>query len=145
MHKALILAILGTWSLATLSTTAAFADPCGENSCWNFSPTTSGSAQTPKDIQKVMEKYKGEPVTQAALQKITIALAAGVQPLVTIQALHYAYGSYLWTGPSACQPNDARLKTAPRLQQDYCLSNGVCIPNAAQPPEEKDPCAGLSR
>jgi hypothetical protein len=120
---------------------APAAGPCGQNSCWVYTQTQTGSAETPQDVVKILLKYKETPAIQESLRRIGAYAAAGIQPAVTITASHYALGSYTWSGPTACATGDARLVLENQFSHSYCLSDGICIPESPVAPAEKDPCS----
>ena len=123
-----------------LAPTARAASACAD-SCWTYTQVTAGDAETPKDVQKVLQANHASPAVKEAVERIAIYSAAGVTPAVTIQASHWETGYFTWTGPSACGAGDARLKTPTQFFHAYCLSNSMCVPGGPAAPAEKDPCA----
>jgi hypothetical protein len=120
---------------------SAKAGPCGENSCWKYTQSTAGAATAPADVLKVLMANKRSPAVAETLQRISLYAAAGVTPPVFVQQDHWQIGSFAWTGPTTCAPDDPRLATPPAFTHSYCLSNGACIPGDPAAPADKDPCA----
>ncbi len=126
---------------SVLAGAAPATAPCGQDSCWQYTQTDSGSAETPQDVVKILLKYKQTPAVQESLARISAYVAAGIQPAVTISASHYQLGHFTWAGPSVCAAGDPRLTTGVEFSHNYCLSDGVCIPGGPVAPAEKDPCS----